>query len=146
MWYLSASVAQGKLPTDEGLNVLRPATNKVRNKYFKAGKKVYYPWYRGAQSTCGISDYSRIEHDFAQQHIFEGLDGSGAVDGVIALKGLVEVGIRRLPVFLLCCMNDSCKDKHPSAGQHHLQILSCGATNSYLTAYLKQPAALGDNI
>lgn len=91
-------------------------------------------------------DYSRIEHDFAQQHVFEGLDGSGAVDGVVALKGLVEVGVRRLPVFLLCCMNDPCKDRHPSAGLPHLQMLSCGATGSYRTACLKQPAALGDSI
>lgn len=68
-----------------------------------------------------VSGYSRVEHDFAQQHVFEGLDGSGAVDGVVAFKGLVEVGVRRLPVFLLCCVNDTCHHKtarSASSGRH----------------------------
>lgn len=93
--------------------------------------------------TCIISDYSRIEHDFAQQHVFECLDGTGAVDAVVAFKGLVEVGICRLPVFLLCCMNDTCKRKYASVGQRGQGNRSGGMTASYLTAYLKQPAALG---
>lgn len=40
MWYLSASVAQGKLPTDEGLHVLWPATDTVRNKDLQVGQSI----------------------------------------------------------------------------------------------------------
>lgn len=58
-------------------------------------------------------EHLQVEHDFAEQHVFEGCDGSWAVDGVVALESLVEVGVRRLPVFLLCCVNDSWKpDTH----------------------------------
>lgn len=55
----------------------------------------------------------RIEHDFAEKHVFECCDGSGAVDGVVALERLIEVGVSCLPIFLLCCMNDPWK--HVSA-------------------------------
>lgn len=57
------------------------------------------------------STHLRVEHDFAEQHVFEGCDGSGAVNGVIALKSLIEVRVSRLPVFLLCCVNDPWKHK-----------------------------------
>lgn len=55
-----------------------------------------------------MSLYSRVENDFAQQHVFQRCDGSRAVDGVIALKGLEEVGVGRLPVLLLGSMDDPC--------------------------------------
>lgn len=50
----------------------------------------------------------RAEHNFAQKHVFERRDGSGTVDGVVTFKGLKEVGVGRLPVLLLRCMDDPC--------------------------------------
>lgn len=62
------------------------------------------------QTSCiWVVCHLRVEHDFAKQHVFEGCDGSGAINGVVALKGLVEVGVSRLPVFLLRCVNDPWK-------------------------------------
>ena len=66
-------------------------------------------------SICHSEHHLQIEHDFAEQHVFEGRDGSGAVDGVVALKGLVEVRVRRLPVFLLGCVNDPWKQTHETS-------------------------------
>lgn len=54
--------------------------------------------------------YSQVEHDFAQEHVFESCDGSGAVDRVVALKGLKEVGVGGLPVLLLGSMDDPCSN------------------------------------
>lgn len=54
------------------------------------------------------SIYSQVENNFAQEHVFECCDGSGAVDGVVALEGLEEVGVGRLPVLLLGCVDDPC--------------------------------------
>ena len=48
----------------------------------------------------------QVEHDLAQQHVLERGDRPGAVDGVVALEGLVEVGVGRLPVLLLRRMDD----------------------------------------
>lgn len=82
-----------------------------------------------ALTSKGPSDveHLRIEHDFAEQHVFEGCDGSGAVDGVVALEGLVEVGVSRLPVFLLRCMNDPWK---------HVSTHKCQAGNAAQTRIL----------
>ena len=55
--------------------------------------------------------YSQVEDDFAQEHVFECCDGSGAVDGVVALEGLEVVRVGRLPVLLLCCVDDPCKHR-----------------------------------
>ncbi len=55
-----------------------------------------------------FKSYSRVENNFAQKHVFECCDGSGAVNGVVALEGLKEVGVGRLPVLLLGCMDDPC--------------------------------------
>lgn len=55
--------------------------------------------------------YSQVENDFAQQHVLERRDGSGAVDGVVALEGLEEVGVGRLPVLLLGGVDDPCGDR-----------------------------------
>lgn len=52
--------------------------------------------------------YSRVEDNFAQEHVFECCDSFGAVNGVVALEGLEEVGVGRLPVLLLCCVDDPC--------------------------------------
>ncbi len=60
------------------------------------------------QCLLSLKHYSRVENNFAQKHVFECCDGSGAVDGVVALEGLKEVGVRCLPVLLLCCMDDPC--------------------------------------
>lgn len=51
----------------------------------------------------------QVEHDFAEQHVFESGDRSGVVDGVVAFEGLVEVRVGSLPVLLLCCMDDPCR-------------------------------------
>lgn len=58
--------------------------------------------------TLSFKQYSQVEDNFAQKHVFECCDGSGAVNGVVALEGLKEVGVGRLPVLLLCCMDDPC--------------------------------------
>lgn len=55
------------------------------------------------------SKYSQVEHNLAQEHVFECCDGSGAVNGVVTLEGLKEVGVGRLPVLLLCCVDDPCR-------------------------------------
>lgn len=66
---------------------------------------------------CGVSVTemgecdSLAEHDLAEEHVFQCSDGLGAVDGVITLKGLEEVGVGRLPVLLLSCVDDSCMGK-----------------------------------
>lgn len=58
--------------------------------------------------TLSFKHYSQVENNFAQKHVFECRDGSGAVNGVVALEGFEEVGVGRLPVLLLCCMDDPC--------------------------------------
>lgn len=52
--------------------------------------------------------YLQVENDFAQKHVFQCCDGSGAVDGVVALERLKEVGVGRLPVLLLGRVDDPC--------------------------------------
>lgn len=49
-----------------------------------------------------------VEHDLAEQHVFEGHNCLGAVDRIITLKCLIEVGESRLKVFLFSCMKDAC--------------------------------------
>lgn len=58
--------------------------------------------------TLSFGHYLQVENNFAEKHVFECCDGSGAVNGVVALKGLKEVGVGRLPVLLFCCMDDPC--------------------------------------
>ena len=55
---------------------------------------------------CRRGSSLQVEHDLAQQHVLERGDGPGAVDGVVALEGFVEVGVGRLPVLLLRRMDD----------------------------------------
>lgn len=57
----------------------------------------------------------QVEYDFAEEHVFERRDGSGAVDGVVALEGLEEVGVGRFPVLLLCCVDDPCSGRQHTA-------------------------------
>ena len=39
----------------------------------------------------GQTEYLRVEHDFAQQHILQRCDGLGAIDGIITLESLIEI-------------------------------------------------------
>mmetsp|Transcript_15424 Transcript_15424/g.30922 ORF Transcript_15424/g.30922 Transcript_15424/m.30922 type:complete len:338 (-) Transcript_15424:58-1071(-) len=52
---------------------------------------VYQPWHL----------LRVVGHDLAEEHVLEGGDGAGVVLGLESLKGLVEVGVGRLVVFLL---------------------------------------------
>ena len=61
-----------------------------------------------SRHTLSFKHYSQVEDNFAQKHVFECCDGSRAVDGVVALEGLKEVGVGRLPVLLLGCVDDPC--------------------------------------
>lgn len=54
-----------------------------------------------------VTVHLRVEHDFAQQHVLQRCDGLGAIDGVIALKCLIEIGVRSFPVLLLCCVDNT---------------------------------------
>ena len=56
----------------------------------------------------------RVEDDLAEQHVFECCDRPRAVDGVVALEGLKVVGVGRLPVLLLRCVDDPCNTTHTS--------------------------------
>lgn len=51
--------------------------------------------------------HSQVENNFAEKHVFEWGDGSGVVNGVVALECFKEVGVGSLPVLLLSCMGDS---------------------------------------
>lgn len=63
-----------------------------------------------------VKYYSQIENNFAEKHVFECHDGSWAVNRVIALERLKEIGVGCLPVLLLCCMDDPCNrnEQHES--------------------------------
>lgn len=63
---------------------------------------------------------SRVEHDFAEQHVFQGCDGSRTVNRVVALEGFIEIWVRSLPIFLLCCVNDSWRNKQKDVPEHHV--------------------------
>lgn len=68
-----------------------------------------------------VNVHLRVEHDFAEQHVLQRCDGLGAINGVITLKRLIEIGVCSFPILLLCCMDNTWALKERS--KNHYEII-----------------------